>query len=144
MVDRNTIEAQRTNPLELPVKATIGYLHMIRNDRGYYEAKVAAWNPPLSQKDKDKYYLLGTEKNEKGEVVEDGAWIRFGDRSENIVMLWQPNIGDKVIVFTLGSYDWESGWLFRISTSYDNDALQAQEFEINCPATIFSGKGGVL
>jgi len=144
MVDPNTIEVARTNQFEVPVQGTLGYLHQIRNDRGYYEAKVAALNPPLKQKNRQVVYLLGGEKDQEGNPIARGAWIRFADRAEDIVSRWQPSIGDRVLVITLGQYGWESGWIFRIATSYDQDAQQAEDFEINGPTSIFSGKGGVL
>jgi hypothetical protein len=143
MADQNTIELQATE-FEVPLNATLGYLHQIRNDRGYYEAKVAALHPPRRQLSKDTYWLLGTEFNEDGVEVADGSWIRFADRAEEIVASWQPSIGDRVLVLTMGQYGWESGWILRIALSYDQDALQAQDFEINGPATIFSGSGGLI
>lgn len=136
------IELQKTE-YEVPLKATLGYLHKIRNERGYYEAKVAALHPPFTAANENKVYLLGVEIVE-GSPLEDGAWIRFADRAEDIVLRWQPSIGDRVLVVTMGDYGWESGWIVRIATSYDSDALEAQEFDIDGPATIFSGTGGII
>lgn len=143
MVDYTKIELHRKNRTEIPLRGTLGYLHQVRNDKGYYEGKVAMLNPPLEQKIEQPVQLLGTEKDEKGEVVAPGAWIRFADRAEDIVMRWQPRVGDMVLVISIGEYGWESAWITRISTSYDQDAQQAEDFEINGPASIFSGKGGV-
>lgn len=146
MADKDTIEL-RAEELEMPVKATLGYLTKdIRFERGFYEAKVAALHPPKwAQKlDKNTKYLLGTEKDEDGRAIANGAWIRFGDRADDVVSRWQPRTGDRVIVFTLGEYDFDSAWLYRLATSYDTDAAVASDLEQNGPASIFSGRGSIF
>lgn len=143
MADKNTIELT-TEELEIPVKATLGYIVDIRFERGFYEAKVAALHPPRWAQKIKMQYLLGTEKDENGRFVENGAWIRFGDRADDLVARWVPRKGDRVIVYTLGTYDFDSAWLYRLATSYDTDAEAASDIEQNGPASIFSGRGSIL
>ncbi len=131
-----TIE-ELMNDLEVPVKATIGSLVAIRNEDGYYEAKVASLVSP-SWWTEGKPYLLGNYVTED-EVYETGAWIKFGDSAEVIVAQWQPRIGDRVIVYTYGAYGYSNGRIFRLPTSYDTNAKVAQDMIVNGPLRILSG-----
>ena len=123
---------------EATVKATIGYLYKIRNDLGFYEAKVASLVQPTWYRDSTPY-LLGNEVSEGGKESIQGAWIQFGDPAETITALWQPRIGDRVIVYTFGSYGFTNGRVYRLPTSDDNTAKLSEEMKVNGPLRTLSG-----
>lgn len=127
----------RAKDFDMPVRATLGWLFRIRNDRGFYEAKVALLNTPQWHKT-GKPYLLGQDYAEEGDFV-DGAWIQFADPPEVIVSQWQPRIGDRVLVLTFGKYSFRDGRIYRLGTSYDTDAKATEEMEINGPLRVLSG-----
>jgi len=123
---------------EIPVRATIGYLYKIRNDYGYYEAKVGSLVQPDWYRE-SLPYLLGNELNiESGQSIQ-GAWIKFGDPAEVITAQWQPRIGDRVLVFTFGDYGFTNGRIYRLPTSYDNDAKLSEDMMVNGPLRTLSG-----
>jgi hypothetical protein len=123
--------------LEVPVKMTIGTLQKIRNDNGYYEAQVASMVSPSWWKE-GRPYLLGWIVNEHDQY-KVGAWIKFGDSAEVIVAQWQPRKGDRVVVYTYGSYGYGNGRIFRLPTSYDTNAKIAEDMQVNGPLRTLSG-----
>jgi hypothetical protein len=137
MALKNTIEAEVIEQ-NLPVKATLGFLARIRNDRGFYEAKVALLKVPKWWRS-GRLYLLGEHFNEDARRVEDGAWIQFADPAEFITSMWQPRIGDRVMVFTFGDYDYDNGRIFRFATSDETNAKLQEDNVINGPFRSLSG-----
>lgn len=137
MAEKNTIEA-RMQEQRLQVKATLGFLAKIRNDRGFYEAKVALLKSPVWYRS-GRLYLLGQNYNEETNSVEQGAWIQFADPAELITSMWQPRIGDKVLVFTFGDYDYDNGRIYRFATSDETNAKLQEEATINGPFRSLSG-----
>lgn len=127
--------------LESPVKATLGYLFAIRNDLGFYEAKVALLIQPTWYRGAEPY-LLGSEVDENTDVRTEGAWIKFGDTAEVLTAQWQPRIGDRVIVYTFGEYGFANGRIFRLPTSHDANAQQAEDMQVNGPFRTLSGGMG--
>ena len=140
MAEKNTIEAEMSEQ-SLPVKATLGFLAKIRNDRGFYEAKVALLKVPKWWRS-GRLYLLGEHENEDTGNLEDGAWIQFADPAEFITSMWQPRIGDRVIVLTFGDWDYDNGRIVRFSTSDETNAKSQEEATINGPFRSLSGGMG--
>lgn len=140
MALKQTIEAELSEQ-NLPVKATLGFLAKIRNDRGFYEAKVALLKIPKWYRS-GRLYLLGEHLNEDTQRVEDGAWIQFGDTAEYITSMWQPRIGDRVLVLTFGDYDYDNGRIYRFATSDETNAKLQEEMIINGPFRSLSGGMG--
>ena len=139
MVLAASLEA-RMRDQEVPVMATIGFLYKIRNDRGFYEAKVALLVNPTWYRESTPYLLgMDNEYQEDKRSQDDGAWIQFADSTETIVSQWQPRIGDRVLVLTFGKFGFSNGRIFRLSTSYDTDAKAAEEMKINGPLRVLSG-----
>jgi hypothetical protein len=137
MALKGTIEREMNEQM-LNVKATIGFLTKIRNDRGFYEAKVALLKAPLWWRS-GRPYLIGEDFNTETKKVEMGAWIQFGDSAEYITSMWQPRIGDTVMVLTFGDYDYDNGRIYRFGTSDDTSAKQQEENVINGPFRSLSG-----
>jgi hypothetical protein len=137
MALNDTIEAQ-VKEMNLPVKATLGFLAKIRNDRGFYEAKVALLKVPRWWRS-GRLYLLGEYYNPDTKRLEDGAWIQFADPAEYITSMWQPRIGDRVLVFTFGNYDYDNGRIYRFATSDETNAKSQEEATINGPFRSLSG-----
>lgn len=135
-----TIESE-VSEQNLPVKATIGFLAKIRNDRGFYEAKVALLKVPKWWRS-GRLYLLGEDANADTGNVEDGAWIQFADPAEFITSMWQPRIGDRVLVLTFGDYDYDNGRIYRFATSDETNAKLQEENVINGPFRSLSGGMG--
>jgi len=140
MALNSTIESEMREQ-NLPVKATLGFLAKIRNDRGFYEAKVALLKVPRWWRS-GRLYLLGETKNEETNRLEDGAWIQFADPAEVITSMWQPRIGDRVIVFTFGDYDYDNGRIYRFATSDETNAKLQEDNVINGPFRSLSGGMG--
>jgi len=137
MVLSSSLEA-KIKDQEVPVKATVGYLFKIRNDRGFYEAKVALINTPTWYRSSTPF-LLGQDNELDKKNPDDGAWIQFADSTETIVSQWQPRIGDRVLVLTFGKYGFANGRILRLSTSFDTDAKAAEEMKVNGPLRVLSG-----
>lgn len=138
MVQPSSIEAIMGN-LEIPVKATLGWLYKIRNKEGFYEAKVAILIQPTWYRGSEPY-LLGQDIDVNKH--EQGAWIKFGEAAEVIVAQWQPRIGDRVIVYTFGEYGFHNGRLFRLPSSHDANAPAAEDVRVNGPFRSLSGGMG--
>jgi hypothetical protein len=136
MVQKNSIEAIETH-IETQVKATLGSLYAIRNDQGFYEAKVALLVAPTWYREPEPY-LLGSEINKHDQTV-TGAWIKFGDAAEVITAQWQPRIGDRVIVYTFGEFGFQNGRIFRFPTSHDSNAEMAEDMQVQGPFRTLSG-----
>jgi len=137
MALNNSIEAEISEQ-NLPVKATLGFLAKIRNDRGFYEAKVALLKVPKWWRS-GRLYLLGEDYNEDTRRVDNGAWIQFADPAEYITLMWQPRIGDRVLVHTYGDYDYDNGRIYRFATSDDTNAKLQEDVVVNGPFRSLSG-----
>lgn len=137
MALKDTIEA-RMKEQRMAVTATLGSLAKIRNDRGFYEAKVALLKAPNWYR-AGRLYLLGQNYNTDTERVEEGAWIQFGDSTEVITSMWQPRIGDRVMVLTFGDYDFDNGRIYRFPTSDETNAKLQEDNVINGPFRSLSG-----
>lgn len=124
--------------IEAQVKATLGWLYKIRNENGFYEAKVALLVQPVWYRGSEPY-LLGYEIDLVTKAREEGAWIQFGDAAEVITAQWQPRIGDRVIVYTYSDYGFNNGRVFRLPTSHDSNAEAAEDMRVNGPFRTLSG-----
>ena len=136
-MDANTPIETFVQALDLPVRATIGFLYKIRLSNGFYEAKVASVSTPAWWS--KGVYLLGEDVDVSGRSQGVGAWIPFGDNAEMVASQWQPRVGDRVVVFTFGNMGYQNGRLFRLATTYDSGAQMASGMQINGPLRILGG-----
>jgi len=121
---------------KMPVYLTMGFITEIRIDLGYHQAKVAALRTPSHHKG---HYMLGVERDDKDNIVAPGAWIQFMYPADYLVDNWVPQVGDRVMVLTFGSYEYEEARILQLTTSDKREAEAATELKINGRSRLLSG-----
>ena len=127
---------------KMPVHLTMGFITEIRIDLGYYQAKVASLRTPSHHRQGN--YMLGAELDEKGELIAPGAWIQFMYPADYLVENWVPQPGDRVMVLTFGSYEYEDARILQLTTSDKREAEAAGELTINGRSRLLSGGPSVI